>query len=293
MFALKAKYGWYHYDTRFAIVRNNPYPVKTHFLYGIVCLCEVKNMLQIGERLQEYRKNLGLSQEKFAEEIGVSRQAVSKWELDKAYPDLDRLVCICGVLDVSIEELIYGKQEIKDNANDEASENDNVNNILHMKNIRGTRRLVRLKLIFYVLTIFLIFCLVILSALLTRNEWTRHVEKNENVRVEKVYQQYTKADLCYFDENGRKIMNTVWLDVPGIRDGDYVECYTGADNDSLFLDYNVATIITSAIFTVLFVVLLILTGLEIKRMKKEDRMQIILKDVEDNTASEQKKGNKI
>ena len=48
------------------------------------------NMLQIGEGIQEYRKNLGISQEEFAEKIGVSRQAVSKWELDEAYTDLDR-----------------------------------------------------------------------------------------------------------------------------------------------------------------------------------------------------------
>lgn len=241
-------------------------------------------MLQIGARLLEYRKNAGLSQEEFAEKIGVSRQAVSKWELDKAYPDLDRLVCICGILNVRIDELIYGKQESDNNTNKEASENDN--NILHMKNIRGTRRLVRLKLIFYVLAVFCVFCIVVLFVLLARNEWINHSVKNENVRVEKVYQQYTKADLCYFDENGRKVMNTVWLDVPGIRDGDYIECYTGSDKDALFLDYNAATIIASAILTVLFFVLLTLTGLEIRRMKKEDKLQIILKDVEENTASE-------
>ena len=38
-----------------------------------VCLCEVKYMLLIGARLQEYRKNSGLSQEEFAEKVGVSR----------------------------------------------------------------------------------------------------------------------------------------------------------------------------------------------------------------------------
>ena len=66
-------------------------------------------MLLIGARIQEYRKKAGLSQEEFAEKIGVSRQAVSKWERDKAYPDLDRLVCICEILDVQVGELIYGK----------------------------------------------------------------------------------------------------------------------------------------------------------------------------------------
>ena len=43
-------------------------------------------MLLIGARIQEYRKKAGLSQEEFAEKIGVSRQAVSKWE-NSSYPD--------------------------------------------------------------------------------------------------------------------------------------------------------------------------------------------------------------
>ena len=46
-----------------------------------------------------------------------------------------------------------------------------------------------------------------------------------------------KADLAYSDDNGRKIMDTVWLDVPGVRDGDYIQLYTGADGDGLFLNY--------------------------------------------------------
>ncbi len=243
-------------------------------------------MLLIGEKLQEYRKSSGLSQEEFAERIGVSRQAVSKWELDKAYPDLDRLVCICGILNVRIDELVYGKQELNDHMDEKVSGNDTVNNILHMKNIRGAHSRTRLKLIFYVLAAMCVFCFVVLSVLLVRNEWTDHAVKNEYVRVEKVYQQYTKADLCYFDANGRKVLNTVWLDVPGIRDGDYMECYTGADNDGLFLKYHAGTLIASAVITVLFLVLLILTGLEIRRMKKEDKLQIILKNSEDNTDSE-------
>jgi len=241
-------------------------------------------MLLIGARLQEYRRSAGLNQEEFAEKLGVSRQAVSKWELDKAYPDLDRLVCICEILNIRMDELIYGKQE--ETGDEEAAVNDSVNNILYMKNIRGAHRLARLKLIFYVLAAFCIFCFVGLAVLLIRKEWTDHAEKNEYIRVEKVYQQYTKADLCYFDENGRKVMNTVWLDIPGIRDGDYMECYVGTDSDTLFLNYKAGTIITSAIMTALFIALLILTGLEIQRIRKEDKLRIILKDTEDETAAE-------
>ena len=223
-------------------------------------------MLLIGSRIQEYRKKAGLNQEEFAEKMGVSRQAVSKWERDKAYPDLDRLVCICEILDVQVGELIYGKGEEPEAPEEVSGDGTSANNAVHLKNLRGKGRLARLKILFCVMA-----------------EWISHSDKNGNMRVEKVYQQYTKADLAYFDDNGRKIMDTVWLDVPGVRDGDYIQLYTGVDGDGLFLNYKTSTIIAAAFVMLVFIILLILIGLEIRRMKKEDTLQIIL---EDKTADE-------
>ena len=68
-------------------------------------------MVQIGSRILEYRKKMNMSQEEFANKIGVSRQAVSKWELDKAYPDLDKLVDICGMFGLSLDELVNGVEQ--------------------------------------------------------------------------------------------------------------------------------------------------------------------------------------
>lgn len=85
------------------------------------------------------------------------------------------------------------------------------------------------------------------------------------------------------DDNGRKIMDTVWLDVPGVRDGDYIQLYTGVDGDGLFLNYKTSTIVAASFVMLVFIILLILIGLEIRRMKKEDTLQIIL---EDKTADE-------
>lgn len=240
-------------------------------------------MLLIGSRIQEYRKKAGLNQEEFAEKMGVSRQAVSKWERDKAYPDLDRLVCICEILDVQVGELIYGKGEEPEAPEEVSRDGTSANNAVHLKNLRGKGRLARLKILFCVMAVICVFCVIVVAVLFVRNEWTNHSDKNGNVRVEKVYQQYTKADLAYFDDNGRKIMDTVWLDVPGVRDGDYIQLYTGADGDGLFLNYKTSTIIAAAFVVLVFIILLILIGLEIRRMKKEDTLQIIL---EDKTADE-------
>lgn len=51
--------------------------------------------MAFGERLQEVRKQNGLTQEEFAEELQVSRQSVSKWESGRGYPEMEKLLYIC------------------------------------------------------------------------------------------------------------------------------------------------------------------------------------------------------
>ena len=56
--------------------------------------------------MRQLRRKKGLSQEAVAKELGISRQAVSKWETDLAQPDLDNLEKICEILDISADELL-------------------------------------------------------------------------------------------------------------------------------------------------------------------------------------------
>ena len=60
----------------------------------------------MGEKLRQLRRKKGLSQEAVAKELGISRQAVSKWETDIAQPDLDNLKKICEILEISADELL-------------------------------------------------------------------------------------------------------------------------------------------------------------------------------------------
>ena len=66
--------------------------------------------LQTANRLYEYRKANGYSQEELAEKIGVSRQAISKWERSESSPDTDNLIALARLYGVSIDELINGTQ---------------------------------------------------------------------------------------------------------------------------------------------------------------------------------------
>ena len=66
--------------------------------------------MTLGERLKMYRTQKGLSQEKIAEMLDVSRQAVTKWEAGQTTPSSDNLIALANLYDVSLDELI-GKNE--------------------------------------------------------------------------------------------------------------------------------------------------------------------------------------
>ncbi len=67
--------------------------------------------IETANRLFELRKKHGLSQEELAERLGVSRQAVSKWERSEASPDTDNLIALAKIYGLTLDELIYGAGE--------------------------------------------------------------------------------------------------------------------------------------------------------------------------------------
>ena len=62
--------------------------------------------LEIANRLQKLRKENGYSQEQLALELGISRQAVSKWERAESSPDTDNLILLARLYNVSLDELL-------------------------------------------------------------------------------------------------------------------------------------------------------------------------------------------
>ena len=66
---------------------------------------------QIANRLADLRRKAGLSQEALAAKLGVSRQAVSKWERSEASPDTDNLIALASLYSVTLDQLLYGKDE--------------------------------------------------------------------------------------------------------------------------------------------------------------------------------------
>ena len=62
--------------------------------------------MTLGQRIQELRKQQDLSQEALGEKLGVSRQAVSRWEMDGAVPEVDKLIALSKLFGVSINDLL-------------------------------------------------------------------------------------------------------------------------------------------------------------------------------------------
>ena len=65
----------------------------------------------LGRRIGMYRKEKGLKQDELAEKLGVSPQAVSKWENDQTCPDISLLPQLSKILGVTVDELLSGKEE--------------------------------------------------------------------------------------------------------------------------------------------------------------------------------------
>lgn len=72
---------------------------------------EVIDMSEVVNSIKKLRKEKRLSQEQLAEQLHVTRQAVSNWENGKTQPDIDTLTQMASVFEVSVERIIYGKEK--------------------------------------------------------------------------------------------------------------------------------------------------------------------------------------
>ncbi len=79
--------------------------------------------MTIGEKITKLRTAFGLSQEELSEKIAVSRQSVSKWEMDQALPQIDKVLQLCELFNISTDELLYDKLPIDQHTGEKAEHN--------------------------------------------------------------------------------------------------------------------------------------------------------------------------
>ena len=76
--------------------------------------------MNLGEKIYKLRKEKGMSQELLAERLGTSRQAISKWENNQGYPEVEKLMMLSNIFEVSTDYLIK-----EDNGEENKSGDDN------------------------------------------------------------------------------------------------------------------------------------------------------------------------
>lgn len=92
--------------------------------------------MSFGEKLQQLRKEKGLSQEDLAHQLNVSRQAVSKWESQNGYPEIEKMILISDLFQVSLDYLM--KKDYEEHENETISSfhlmtQQNIEDYLHFK----------------------------------------------------------------------------------------------------------------------------------------------------------------
>ncbi|WP_198400966.1 helix-turn-helix domain-containing protein [Brochothrix thermosphacta] len=69
-------------------------------------------MMNIGEKIKEKRSSMNLTQQELAAQLNVSRSTVSNWEVGRNYPDIEMIVNISNLLDVSLDVLLKGDDQV-------------------------------------------------------------------------------------------------------------------------------------------------------------------------------------
>ena len=68
--------------------------------------------MTFAEKLKSARKAAGMSQEALAEKLGVSRQAVTKWETDRGIPDIENMIVISNLFGITVDEFLSQEVEL-------------------------------------------------------------------------------------------------------------------------------------------------------------------------------------
>lgn len=225
-----------------------------------------EKQLYIGQRLMELRGRFDMTQEELAEQLGVSRQAISRWETNQTFPNIDKLFCISELYKVSLDYLLKGEETHPEG---EVAEND-LEELTECKADTGTmpipagNRSLFLWLAILLICSLLVINSIVLTGLLFHQNWGG---KNDTVNyyVDTVYEQYTKAKVVVPREDGSYMEQILWLDAEGIRENDWGFCYYKDAVKGIRLNYNAKTILFPVMTIGILLVLLILLCLEMRK----------------------------
>lgn len=121
--------------------------------------------MDLGGRLFELRKSKNLTQDEVAEELKVTRQTISKWETNQSTPDFDKIIPLCELFEIGVEELVTGKK-LNENHNEIQNTNNNEEKIVTKQEIKEkSAKVVSSSIFIYIVAIaFIIIAILVLHA---------------------------------------------------------------------------------------------------------------------------------
>lgn len=244
--------------------------------------------MTIGERIQNLRKSKGLSQEELAEQVEVSKQSVSKWELDKSVPNIEKILKLCDVFAVSADFLLRGNHEpsgtdesMRMDAEDEASEPDDAREASELEHDRVipsdmvSENREKKKNIYAILlgvsaALSIIMMIIVYKVAIYNNLGIKNDSGQDLAYVDRIYDQYTKADVVYYSKDEEFITKTVYLDLNGVNEGDWIFCYPDSEkSDRIRFSYRTDTCIKLIIIMTVFIILSIIFAVLCIRNRKK------------------------
>ncbi|MBR6667031.1 MAG: helix-turn-helix transcriptional regulator [Clostridia bacterium] len=128
------------------------------------------DQMKIGRFIAERRKRVSLTQLQLAEKLGITDRAVSKWETGKAMPDVSIMLELCGVLEISVNDLLCGEVVGMEDYSKKLE-----NNLLDMirQKEQADKRLLFLETVVGISATVIMFALVLLATFVQMASWLR------------------------------------------------------------------------------------------------------------------------
>ena len=125
---------------------------------------------KIGKFIAARRKEANLTQLQLAEKMGITDRAISKWETGKSLPDSSIMLELCGILGITVNDLLSGEVVIMDNYNKELE-----NNLLEMvkQKEQADKRLLTAEVFIGITATVILFTLVFIAAFVPMELWLR------------------------------------------------------------------------------------------------------------------------
>ena len=130
------------------------------------------NQIKIGRFIAERRKEQKLTQIQLAEKLGITDRAVSKWETGKSLPDASIMLELCGLLKITVNDLLSGEVVSMNNYNEKSEKN-----LLEMikQKEQADKRLLSLEIVIDLMSVMFLFSMIFIAALIEMQDWLKVV----------------------------------------------------------------------------------------------------------------------